>query len=976
MSRSSLTVVVLLAVVVLGTLFIVADPLGLTGGGRSAEEEAAEDLAIGTGPRLQGREKPQPGKLPKDVNGEPVGVLKLTLGSGTLTGQVTGAGEPILLARVEIVLPAPLPPAAVRTKEEGRFEIQGLPAGTFDLRATAEGWRGRTVTAPALAEKQTVSVPPIDLVRRPPMDDGIEVKVTDLEGRPLPGASVLATTIQWDLHLAIGPEMAGIRGVVSKTGQSDEDGVARLAPMPAQTYAVAVTKAGHVTVAWDRVVVARGRVEKLTARLAPGVSIQGRVVDKDGAGVKDATVLGFHQPSFMSSVAVRTAADGTFSLDGLRQGRYWVMAFEDNHGRGQANPVVSPSQGTTIKLGGVGWIEGKVTDAQDKPLSGVTLRPFSSEPFGYVYSRVIKAQADGTFRTAVTPGAWTVDAWSESGALSQGTKVKVEQDATATVAIRIAETGAVKGVVTDTQGNHIEGAEVFVRMGGFPPGPSREQYARTDADGAFDVRGLPFEQVKLHVRHAKYADATWEGTPKPAGQATPVTLRMASGARIVGRVLRADGSPVAGEQVNLFQNWFEPKTAFCDAQGQFTFDPVAAGTWQVSTGIFENGAPGQVKTGIVVGTEGTVQVDFGVATGTGTLTGRVTVSGKPAAGATLRVVDGRGEANQKMATADANGAFKVEGLEVGDLRVYVQTVDGNNVVRTVDLDATTLTARLDVALGTSSVRGRIVKQDGEPITGAWVSLEILTEDSDVFSRIKAQKTSATDGTFEAKGLEPGTYLVRVSSGEYAQHLGEPFALADGESKDVGDIRLAAGATLSGRVTDDTGKPVEDATISLKDSRGRPVFSFSLATSGSDGRYDVHGLAAGTYTVRFEAKGLAPDERPVTVGASGGTMDGVLSRGGTLVVTVEDGAGLPLAGAKVTLLDAKGQAVTRTLSLVNIFDGDRSVTDAQGVATLTDLAPGSYRLKAAKEGFAASEEVTAGVTSGGSARIRVTLSAPR
>ena len=105
MSRSSLTVLVLLAVVLLGTLFIVADPLGLMGADRATEEESAEDLAVGAGPRLQGVEKPQPGKLPKDVNGEPVGVLKLTLGSATLTGQVTGAGEPILLARVEIVLP-------------------------------------------------------------------------------------------------------------------------------------------------------------------------------------------------------------------------------------------------------------------------------------------------------------------------------------------------------------------------------------------------------------------------------------------------------------------------------------------------------------------------------------------------------------------------------------------------------------------------------------------------------------------------------------------------------------------------------------------------------------------------------------------------------------------------------------------------------------------------------------------------------
>ncbi|MFM8981289.1 MAG: carboxypeptidase regulatory-like domain-containing protein [Planctomycetia bacterium] len=977
MNRSLLLVLSLLALAALAALLLLGDPLGLGTSRRTPGSEGLEAEPAGAGgPRLASSGRPAAGQLPREVDGEPVGTLRLVLGTGVLRGQVTGAGTPLPLARVVLYLPPPHAPAALRTREEGRFEVQGLPAGACELSASAEGWRGRTQASPPLAEGQQADMPPIDLQAREALRDGIEVKVTDLAGRPLAGASVLATTIRWDLHLLMGPARAGEREVLSGTATSDGEGVARLVPLQPQAYSVVVRAPGMATQAWDRVVVARGRVERITARLAPGVSIAGRVVAADGTPVAGASVMGFHQPSFMGCPAVATAGDGSFLLEGLREGRYWLMCGSDEHGRGQANPVTSPSTGTTIRLGGVGWVEGRVLGGDGSPRAGVSLRPWGNEPFGYVYSQVHAVGADGRFRLPLTPGSWTLDAWDASGALAQGTKASVKVGEATQVEIRLPAGGVVQGTVTDAAGNHVEGAEVYVRMGGFPPGPNREQYARSDREGGFLLKGLPLEPLKLHVRHPRHADTTWEGTPAPAGSATHVTVRMGGGARITGRVLRGEGVPAAGEQVNLFQNWFEPRSTFCDEQGTYTFEPVAAGTWQLSTGVFENGAPGQVKTGIVVSGEGTLQVDFVARGGTGSLAGRITLSGRPAAGSLVRVLDARGEAGQQSATADAQGAWRIEGLQPGALRVIVQVPSGATVQRTVELDEETLAATLDLALGTSTVRGRVVRADGQPVTGAWVTLEAAGGEGDAMGRMRAQKTTATDGSFEAGGLEAGRYLLRVNSGEHAQHLGEPFVLAEGAAHDTGDIRLAPGVTLSGRVTDDTGKPVEDATVSLRDARGRSVFSFSMATTGSDGRYDVHGLEAGAYTVRFEARGLAPDERPVTLGAQGGSLDGVLSRGGTLQVLVEDDAGRPLAGARVSLLDARGQPVTRSLSLVTIFEGDRSVTDAGGRATLPDLAPGTYRASASKEGMPAGEAVPVSVLPGGSTSVRVVLAQPR
>jgi hypothetical protein len=89
--------------------------------------------------------------------------------------------------------------------------------------------------------------------------------------------------------------------------------------------------------------------------------------------------------------------------------------------------------------------------------------------------------------------------------------------------------------------------------------------------------------------------------------------------------------------------------------------------------------------------------------------------------------------------------------------------------------------------------------------------------------------------------------------------------------------------------------------------------------------------------------------------------------------VEDEAGRPVAGARVTLLDARGQPVTRTLSLVSLVEGNLGLTDEQGLAVVPDLAAGGYRVTARKDGMEmAGPEPQALVPGGGSVQVRVSL----
>src|SRR5688500_11906931 len=128
MRRSSawFTLVLALAAGAALALVLVFDPFELFTSQRGAGPDAGAAGMPGASPRLTGAPR-APEAFPREVNGEPVGLLRLTLGSGTLSGQVTGEGAPLARARVAPVLPHPFGSPAVRTGKEGRWEIRGLP---------------------------------------------------------------------------------------------------------------------------------------------------------------------------------------------------------------------------------------------------------------------------------------------------------------------------------------------------------------------------------------------------------------------------------------------------------------------------------------------------------------------------------------------------------------------------------------------------------------------------------------------------------------------------------------------------------------------------------------------------------------------------------------------------------------------------------------------------------------------------------
>ncbi|MGW3177351.1 MFS transporter [Streptomyces sp. NPDC001153] len=165
----------------------------------------------------------------------------------------------------------------------------------------------------------------------------------------------------------------------------------------------------------------------------------------------------------------------------------------------------------------------------------------------------------------------------------------------------------------------------------------------------------------------------------------------------------------------------------------------------------------------------------------------------------------------------------------------------------------------DLALsGTVALTGTVRDAvEGHPLPGA------LLVATDVRGEVVSSGTSAADGGFLLADLVPGSYtLVVNATGHRPAAL--PVEVTPGGTQAC-EIRLEPGARLHGVVSAATGRPLDDAKVTLLDSAGNVV---GTTITGSDGAYGFTDLDGGDYTVI--ASGYAPVAASVRLDGSGVT----------------------------------------------------------------------------------------------------------
>lgn len=221
------------------------------------------------------------------------------------------------------------------------------------------------------------------------------------------------------------------------------------------------------------------------------------------------------------------------------------------------------------------------------------------------------------------------------------------------------------------------------------------------------------------------------------------------------------------------------------------------------------------------------------------------------------------------------------------------------------------------ALPAQGLRGRVVAANGAAAAGvrlaalpapAWSPMALAQPLAQGVAPAPFRETrSDGDGRFElalpaaAVGVPIELWTV-ADNGSDADAVTHHAGLGDGEWRELGDVRLAPAFPVDGRVVDQSGQPIAEATITVwaadADPGSLPAIGERRIRSDGDGRFRIAHLGKGVFGVAAMAPGYArwererqhvfddqPNELLVTL-APGGAVAGV--------VVDRDGAPIPHA----------------------------------------------------------------------------------
>ena len=316
---------------------------------------------------------------------------------------------------------------------------------------------------------------------------------------------------------------------------------------------------------------------------------------------------------------------------------------------------------------------------------------------------------------------------------------------------------------------------------------------------------------------------------------------------------------------------------------------------------------------------------------TSVVTGRVVDGlGRPVADA--RITASVRLAWERESTSRADGKFEIE-CPLDDRRTVSLTVHASRVLAGASLrlghasgcDFGSLDVpRLDVGDVVqpqgASVVGTVVGEDGLPVEGAIVSQ----------SQTQARTTSGAAGAFVLRGVtKAGSEIDFRAPGVLDRSV--PLRVVLGKVIDLGEVRLARGPIIRGRVVDAEGDPVPTAMVELGEG-DYPV--------AADGTFEIRGDDPVQNYLQASAEGYR-ESVGVRVDV-GEDVEFVLHQVGQTCrfAVVDSKTRQPIAGAFVRLEERERDGTplmgSRSSRAARLADGTQRVTDSSGRIELEGL----------------------------------------
>lgn len=595
------------------------------------------------------------------------------------------------------------------------------------------------------------------------------------------------------------------------------------------------------------------RAQETDSTTTPKIELAGRVLDRDGEPLAGVHVLvDIRRDKGGKTASVGTDRDGAFRYTTDEVGDVTLSVFKPALGRvdlglGELGAGTRRTE-LVLQLGDGNFVSGRVQWPDGTPADVVVLADEAGSP--HIGARRARTGADGSFRIdGLGPGPFDLRAESRARALDRKARATVkaralrraprreldERESWSAFAFGVAAGSGelvltlgpgecLQGVVRASDGTPVREFSVRVRPEDARHGVHTEHF-ETEL-GAFKLEGLAAGRWRVEVQAEGFQGAS---ATVVLPLAEPFVLELVRRARIFGRVLAPDGTPVASAEVRLMVG----ELVACDSMGRYETSIGPSGTLLVA--LAAGYAPSE-RTAVSYSGGFTQELDLHLRPSE-SIQGVVhDVGGIPAAEAEV-------QAGGARARTGPDGRFTITDLPPGDVALSARLASGVHLWRRATVVAGTA---CEVLLAPPSgepilLSGRVRIGDGSV---RWSGYAKRDRESDTYPIV------SKDGRYTLALPGPGAWELHLACGRdsRANEFQWRHSLELGaEREHTLDLELSL-VHLRGRVTDANGAPVADFRVSAQQQpEGNTRVTGSCVDTDADGRYDLL-LSPGTFNL--------------------------------------------------------------------------------------------------------------------------------
>jgi protocatechuate 3,4-dioxygenase beta subunit len=636
---------------------------------------------------------------------------------------------------------------------------------------------------------------------------------------------------------------------------------------------------------------------------AGDLRLEGQAIDADQRPIAGATI------TLNGNRTTTSEADGSFAFDSLAAAEYRISAEKDTYFGEDTISLDATSDPLELKL-----VSGPAMIVHVVTKGGAAIADAKVEGGG----RTAITDRDGAAKLRGLELDGTLLEVSAKGYATERSTVATGDDPKATVehTVTLGTSAPIEGIVVDEDGKPVAKASVDLRnaIRSWSDNVDADEQGHWHADNFGAGKIIASASGEAHVA-TKDLIIDHDGVHAKTG----VVIRVERGATVSGVVLDASGKGV--EDASVSCNGGGGRS---DASGKFTIKGLQAGDNEISASLGSRGSQLQRFTlakgghkdvvivlvessiaGIVTGTHGEPLEDIQVYARSETLTGG-------------------------FGRTDEHGRFDLGGLTPGQYELVAErNSDRQYIQKGVTISTGTRNVRL-VLPDVAKLVGRVVL-DGKPVDYFGVSIH---DDPEGWG--SPDVVRSPDGRFEQRDLRPGRWSLTIVGTSFERIDVKNIDVGEGKIVDLGDIAVARGRSVRGRVTDESGVPIANALVAVsdhtwaQDDDGLRGTMAGTRTTHTDalGHYEIPGITAGTQTLHLQASDAHGVALPRELAPSDEVVDLVIVRTGSI-----DGVVVNARPHRATVIASSGE---RTIQI--------GYVDAAGEFHIDHLPAGDYTLE--------------------------------